>query len=314
MCELVDIKINDDNDTEFVSSGILPYMETRNGKLYILGKENFSHSICRNKKWSPFSGTRNKLENVEDTAAREFCEETIFTIRLICDKNDEVFDIKNYLIDKNYDYKITSTCRDGDIVFKHVLYICKIPHSLIKFRIPSLFHSLRENLILLKRDLKQFKYEISLLVKTCEYPHINQYIKLDDDSINRRWCVVCIKEIKFDEEKLSIKISTILKHGNDFIERTIVKVVARHMRVSTRLYSETYKKWMLFLNYTALNFRELRCLRIYNALGTIYNIVVRKEFLEKSKIQFFNKNQISELIENNEIKDSYVNCLKSILK
>lgn len=313
MCELIDVQINDDRDTEFVSSGILPYMHTRDGALYILGKENFSHSICRNKKWSPFSGTRNKSETAEETAAREFCEETIFSIHLLSGDNDEIVDIENYLNSKMYDYKMTSTYRDGQTVFKQILFVCKVPQSLNQFRSPTLFESLRDSMINLKRDIKQLKYEISLLVKSCDYPHVGQYVKLDDDQINRRWCVICVKKIEFDEEKLCIKITIMMKHGLDFIERVLTKDVARHMRVSTRLYSETYNKWMMFINYTVRKFNEPRCLRIDTALGTIYNIMVKKEFLEKSKIQFFNREQINKLIERDDIKSSYASCVERVL-
>lgn len=73
-----------ENDTPFHGAGIVPYMvrchEGALETLFLLGQEDFYPQWNQSGCWSGFEGGRKDGESEEDTAAREFVEETMGTI------------------------------------------------------------------------------------------------------------------------------------------------------------------------------------------------------------------------------------------
>jgi hypothetical protein len=66
---------------EFIGAGILPYATNTKGELvFLLGLENEGTDESRNNLWSDFGGSKDRGETPEQTAYREFIEESMNAI------------------------------------------------------------------------------------------------------------------------------------------------------------------------------------------------------------------------------------------
>jgi hypothetical protein len=73
----------DDISSQFVGAGIVPI--TKKGGIWslILGKERYDPSWPGSHKWSAFEGGKKEGERMEETAAREFLEESMGCVSLL---------------------------------------------------------------------------------------------------------------------------------------------------------------------------------------------------------------------------------------
>lgn len=112
-----------------VGAGILPFMSrVVDGKVeivYILGQEDFVNGWNQSGCWSAFEGGRQGDETCEQTAAREFFEETVGTIELNgCQTVDE---LAQSLREKNYVLRI-AVCRCTKPLRRdHVTFVVRMP-------------------------------------------------------------------------------------------------------------------------------------------------------------------------------------------
>ena len=112
-----------------VGAGILPFMtRTVEGKVeivYILGQEDFVNGWNQSGCWSGFEGGRQSGETCEQTAAREFFEETLGTIPIEGCATVEA--LAASLADGNYVLRI-AVCRTVKPTRRdHVTYVMRVP-------------------------------------------------------------------------------------------------------------------------------------------------------------------------------------------
>lgn len=73
----------DDIDDQMIGAGILPVATDINGNIhFLLGKERYIHHWKGSMRWSGFEGGRKPHESIEETAAREFFEESMGVVPL----------------------------------------------------------------------------------------------------------------------------------------------------------------------------------------------------------------------------------------
>ena len=67
-----------DIETYSLGAGVLPFAVDSNGECHVLlGRERYLPSWKGSCRWSGFEGSRKKNESIEDTAVREFSEESL---------------------------------------------------------------------------------------------------------------------------------------------------------------------------------------------------------------------------------------------
>lgn len=127
----------DGNDEEthgetFRGAGIVLYMtRRRDGRWethFVLGQEDFYPQWNQSGCWSGFEGGRKPGEGVEDTAAREFVEETMGTIAI--NGRSGASDIARMLRERQYAVRIDVTRgsgEEGHATRRHVVFLVRVP-------------------------------------------------------------------------------------------------------------------------------------------------------------------------------------------
>ncbi len=116
------------NVPHHTGAGILLYMarDTANGPevSLVLAQEDYTEGWNQSGCWSAFEGGRKKGETVTDTAAREFCEETMHSIDLCGDGTCDAATLARRLEDAAFSMRIAvARTRSG----VKVLYLIRIP-------------------------------------------------------------------------------------------------------------------------------------------------------------------------------------------
>ena len=164
-----------------VGAGVLPIMINTNGKIsVILGRERTVPNWKGSQKWSGFEGGRKFPESVEETAAREFYEESMGIVA-VDSSGDNVYDAvlrvlrsKQYVtrialcIHKEKPPLVASTAVASSNDKYHVTYVVQVPYQA---DLPERFADLRKRLVQLQ------KIQGSLKTLRAAFPDASPYIK-----------------------------------------------------------------------------------------------------------------------------------------
>jgi hypothetical protein len=121
----------DDIRDRIIGAGILPVAIDEKGEVHMmLGKERYINHWRGSLKWSGFEGGRKCGEDVEQTAAREFIEESLGVIQLD-NKEPTVEGVAEMLRKGEYVARIVLCIVHGEEVERryHVTYVVEIPYN-----------------------------------------------------------------------------------------------------------------------------------------------------------------------------------------
>ena len=116
-----------------VGAGIVPFMISPQKEIFlILGKEKITPRWKGSDKWSGFEGGRKNPETVEETAAREFCEESLNCICVNTSSKQCLYsDILNMLQNKEYTLRLVFCTKQAKKCMQyHVTYVIQVPFQI----------------------------------------------------------------------------------------------------------------------------------------------------------------------------------------
>tara|TARA_B110000046_G_C12993224_1_gene398804 strand:+ start:432 stop:1364 length:933 start_codon:yes stop_codon:yes gene_type:complete len=114
-----------------IGAGILPVaLHPERGACFLLGKERYINHWRGSLKWSGFEGGRKSEEEIECTAAREFIEESLGTVRLN-GEDPEIENVADMLRRGDYVARIVLCILHGEDADRryHVTYVVEIPYD-----------------------------------------------------------------------------------------------------------------------------------------------------------------------------------------
>lgn len=103
------------------AAGVLPFTTTPNGEVYVLlGRERFVHSWRGSCRWSGFEGSRHRGESIDETAVREFVEESLGVI---------VPHMSPHLLRTQYDFRVVMRVTGDRFPLEryHATYAWRLP-------------------------------------------------------------------------------------------------------------------------------------------------------------------------------------------
>lgn len=190
-------------DDRIMGAGVLPVRIVRGTVQLLLGKERYVSNWRGSHKWSGFEGGRKPGEDIESTAAREFIEESISSVRLI-ECNTTIASVVQALKAKKYIARIALCIMHG-------------PHNEPRYQITYLMeashsHDCEACFVARRKTLMRFDNHAKLLDDG------------DDDLVRARMAqeyqnldAACRAAIECDEHHNVVRVI------DDFVEKQVVQ-------------------------------------------------------------------------------------------
>ena len=116
MIDLTDTSYDfDEINPHIIGAGVIPVRVDEYDQIKVLlGRERYVNHWKGSLKWSGFEGGRKANEAIEETAAREFVEESMGTIRFEEDDEPTIQSVKQRLLNREYVCRIVLCIHHGD--------------------------------------------------------------------------------------------------------------------------------------------------------------------------------------------------------
>lgn len=137
-----------------MGAGVVPFSTDDQGTVrFLLGRERWMPAWKGSCRWSGFEGSRKDRESMQDTAVREFMEESM---GVVTDKNT----IRNVLNKKKYDSRIVLRISNERVSERyHCTYLTRIPWDETTKAIPETFQARRSEIEHVDRIIQEWKYQ-----------------------------------------------------------------------------------------------------------------------------------------------------------
>lgn len=274
------------NQKEVIGAGILLFsIHPITKKIYFLLGNEYSNG------YSDFGGKRKHNENVFETANREYCEESL-GLKLIpfCNNSKSIY---NMLIKGNFLYVIIVNFKKKYICFlKQIPWDNKICNKFSRYRI-----------ILLKlKKLADKNYKLIKLIKELPIP---------GNLIYDKYIINEIIDVNIINNNIKIQLNYIKKFK---IRNKLIEFNNNTSELNTNYLNwfKNYKK--LIINYENCLIKTHPAIKVRKKNGYIIDLHINQNYLEKSEIKWFSKDEIELLLnDNTPIRYCFIPILKSIL-
>lgn len=277
-------------ETHIAGGGILPVSIFNNQVKILLGKERYINHWRGSLKWSGFEGGRKVSETINDTACREFIEESLSALELTNESENTIpykEQIQKIINDKEYFMRIILCINheNGGHIDKryHVTYVLEVPFQM---ECIERFNNTRKKLIDLHYRLTQFQ-KIYEQLSEHEYPII-----MKNDVIHGN-VVKAISKVRLQDDQITIL------YMDDDGEKQIHETCSEAQKET----AITYTKWWCAreqLHKDVAYFKYLKnSVHIkYDLLGLFEDATINDEYLEKQHIQWWDIADLKDVIKN----------------
>lgn len=283
----------DDIAINALGAGIIPVSVDANGDIFVmLGKERFIPHWKGSLKWSGFEGGRKGNESIENTASREYFEESLGVIRILGLPNVTVKSLANFLKEDNYVTKFTlSIVHNVDISPRyHITYIVQVEHD-PTMTIPQEFEIKRQHLIELQNMIFICESQKVNLLKSTTYIIPGTMYKTSDN----------------DEERI-LGITRIMKVNKKLCTTFVTVKGIRFAIHSSEDDLRLLEEYEAYLNKQKIVYiQTLKCLRLgcencmsfnIDSFGMLQNMSIIEDFVEKQFISWWKLDELREVLKN----------------
>lgn len=275
-----------------MGGGVIPVAVDENGELLVLlGKERYINHWRGSLKWSGFEGGRKFNESIEETAAREFTEESMGVVSV--DENKEFSTIEKALEkirSEDYFTRVLLCINHNDHGVEekrfHVTYVIEVPYQ------PECcdkFLDLRKQFLDFQAKLLQYKKILDQL--SFEYPFIRE------DDIIKGKKVKAISDVRVIDKELVV--TYVAEDGVNNMRKEVQRndMLSLYLRwYSSRIQMDAEIKTLCHLGRSLLVER--------NCIGFFVNAKLNEEYIEKQEIQWWKLSELDDVIENGGFRQS----------
>ena len=255
-------------------AGIVPLIVEDDQLFFLFSRESYVPKWKQSNKWSTFSGASKCLESQQDTACREFMEESM-----------NIWDMKYF--DDRYILKVKTVSDDSDYVI-WIQKFSKYKEQINKFKSIRMYYC---KIMTLQNKLFASRRELSLMQDAVNFPFLNSFVQVYDKMI-----YVCsivslhihdhIVYVKFTGDCCGKFVTSELKY-DAYCKATLAYI--RWFNYSVQI--NTYAHTMYKLCPSAINFRSSGCVCSV--------LTFNKEYLEKDFILPWTVDEIFSVVQNN---------------
>lgn len=273
---------------KIVGAGILPftYCPSQKKVYILLGKERYVTNWKGSLKWSGFEGGRKFEEDVEETAAREFVEESMGVIRLD-DHNptSTIHNVVQFLKKKKYAARILLCIDHGDTDKRYqVTYLVQVPlHQSCRTE----FSHIRNTFMNIHAKLLHFKRIFDAL------PSADEVFVMEDQIVDGKK-VKALVNVTLTSTTLMVEYLS--DDGMCLKEHDI-------SQCPRRASLDVYCKWFCMrkqINSYLCELNSIReCVNVKrNCLGFFVHATLNEEYIEKQQIHWWSLDSLKQVIQN----------------
>ena len=270
-------------DRLVIGAGIIPITKINGEYNLLLGKERYINHWRGSCKWSGFEGGRKSNEDIQETAAREFIEESLCSISF-CSEKPNLKNITHFLKNKQYFTCITLCIIHTEPLEKryHVTYVVEIPNST----------NICDDFIFFRKKLVDLQSKSTMIEKVSDkFP--NEYPFLKENMIFNDQCITAITNIKICPFNFLH-----IEYIDDIGWHTV-----KYPEINDDIRS--YVEWFKLRQDLNEDFEEvvsnidLHCVNVTkNSLNTIIKLNINEEYIEKQLIEWWPVSKLKKVIEN----------------
>lgn len=280
-------------------AAVLPYTVSHDGRVFfVLGKERMVRNWKGSLKWAAFGGGKKGSEVEEETAAREFVEESLGVLPFgeeeggkLCQKEE----VEKVLKEKGYCARIVMRLkRDRSAPKFHVTFLKKVPwmpHVVQKFamvrKVLMEVNEVANRLEFMKASLP-FRYPFLREKMVVEYMGRHQVVT----SVN---CV----EVEGTSLSLSFEYHPLSREGEEADPTSATVTCEEDTKLLTTYvewfrYREVATRFVKQVEGDAMNHSAIRA--DYNAKGILVSLSVMDDCLEKQELRLWSAQEMESLL------------------
>lgn len=262
-----------------IGAGILPVSVDEDGQVrLLLGKERYVSHWRGSLKWSGFEGGRKPNEEIEETASREFLEESIGSVEF--SEDEKHYSILEYLKTSKYVARIVLCILHGSEPSEkryHVTYVVQVPHSK-----DVVFNFSQRRRILMELQTKN----LQILRLQEQIKEFDLDLPIEDDM----WAAIV--RVRSD----AVFAVEVITHDDE--------IVVLFFPTAGQEVCEVFNRWLHMRNVITADCNTLQPIceiavdQNRNTRQTVTSLKVNEDFVEKQCIQWWSYEELCDVIHN----------------